>query len=129
MVASSGGTTRASSIYQELSPALVQDQPYTLSFWYRQSTNGGPLTLRLSLHGITVTVDPAPTVAGPYTPGTPNSVARSLAPFPPLWLNEVQPINLSGPADNQAEREPWIELFNAGPETVEPRGAVPEQQS
>jgi len=122
MVASSGGTTRASSIYQELSPALVQDQPYTLSFWYRQSANGGPLTLRLSLHGITVTVDPAPTVAGPYTPGTPNSVARSLAPFPPLWLNEVQPINLNGPADNQAEREPWIELFNAGPETVSLEG-------
>lgn len=119
MVASGGGTTRASSIYQELSPALVQDQPYTLSFWYRQSTNGGPLTLRLSLHGITVTVDPAPAVTGPYTPGAANSVARALAPFPPLWLNEVQPINLSGFMDNQAEREPWIELFNAGLDPVD----------
>lgn len=115
LVASSGGTTRASSIYQELSPALVSGQPYTLSFWYRQSTNGGPLTLRLSGRGLTVTVDPAPMVSGPYTPGAPNSVARSLAPFPPLWLNEVQPMNSSGPTDNHGEREPWIELFNAGP--------------
>lgn len=114
LVASSGGSTRASSIYQELAPALVAGQPYTLSFWYRQSANGGPLTLRLSLHGITVTVDPAPTAVGPYTPGAANSVARELAPFPALWLNEVQPINQTGSADNRGEREPWIELYNAG---------------
>jgi len=66
-----------------------------------------------------VTVNPAPTVTGPYTPGDANSVARALTPFPPIWLNEVQPINLSGPMDNRAEREPWIELFNAGLDPVE----------
>ena len=118
LVAGSGGTTRASSIYQELSPALVSGEPYTPSFWYRQSTNGGPLTFRLSGHGITVTVDSAPTVSGPYTPGAADSVARVLAPFPPLWLNEVQPLDSSGPAGDREEREPWIELFNAGPATA-----------
>lgn len=118
LVASSGGSTRASSIYQELSPALASGQPYTLSFWYRQSTNGGPLTLRLSGWGITATIDPAPTVTGPYSPGTANSVAGGLAPFPTLWLNEVQPLNLTGPLDNAGDREPWIELFNAGTNAV-----------
>lgn len=51
----------------------------------------------------------------PATPGRPNSVAATLPPYDPLWLNEVQPINLSGPEDNTAERDPWIELYNAGP--------------
>jgi len=114
LIASSGGSTRGSSIYQDISPALVPDDPYTLSFWYRQSTNGGPLTLRLSLWGITANVDPAPPVTGPYTPGAQNSVASVLPAFPPLWLNEVQPQNLTGAVDNFGEREPWIELYNAG---------------
>ena len=118
LVASSGGTTRASSIYQELSPALVQGQPYTLSFWYHQSTNGGPFTARLSGRGITVTVDPAPPASGPYSPGMANTVARELPPFPPVWLNEIQSLNLTGPADRAGEREPWIELFNAGSDPV-----------
>jgi hypothetical protein len=114
LIASSGGSTRSTSIYQDISPALVQGSSYTLSFWYRQSTNGGPLTLRLSGWGITVNVDPAPPVTGPYTPGAPNSVTRISPPFPPLWLNEVQPYNLSGAVDNFGEPEPWIELYNAG---------------
>jgi Lamin Tail Domain/CotH kinase protein len=49
------------------------------------------------------------------TPGAPNSVAATLAPFDPLWLNEVQTENISGPDDNVGDREPWIELYNAGP--------------
>jgi hypothetical protein len=47
------------------------------------------------------------------TPGAPNSVAGTLPEFPPLWLNEVQAENLTGPADNCGEREPWLELYNA----------------
>jgi hypothetical protein len=118
LVARSGGTTRASAIYQELSPALAEGQPYTLSFWYRQSTNGGPFTARLSGRGLTLTVDPAPAASGPYSPGTANTVARDLTPFPAVWLNEVQTRNQTGPADQAGEREAWIELFNAGPEPV-----------
>jgi regulation of enolase protein 1 (concanavalin A-like superfamily) len=48
------------------------------------------------------------------TPGQPNSVAASLQPFPNLWINEVQPRNTSGPADAAGDRDPWIELHNAG---------------
>lgn len=48
------------------------------------------------------------------TPGAANSVAAIRPPFAPVWLNEVQPDNLTGPLDNFGQREPWVELFNAG---------------
>ena len=48
------------------------------------------------------------------TPGAANSVATNLPAFPPLWLNEVQAENVSGPLDNFGQREPWVELFNPG---------------
>jgi len=56
--------------------------------------------------------------AAAFTPGAPNSVARTLPPFPAIWINEVLPNNISGLADNAGEREPWIELFNAGSEAL-----------
>jgi hypothetical protein len=52
------------------------------------------------------------------TPGRTNSVATIQSPFPSIWLNEVQPENITGPTDNRGEREPWIELFNSGTESV-----------
>jgi hypothetical protein len=48
------------------------------------------------------------------TPGAANSTTVTLPPFPPLWLNEAQADNLSGPLDNAGQREPWVELFNPG---------------
>ncbi len=48
------------------------------------------------------------------TPGAVNSVRATLPDFPPVWLNEIEPDNLSGLADAHGEREPWVELFNAG---------------
>jgi hypothetical protein len=48
------------------------------------------------------------------SPGGPNAAANVLPPFLPLWLNEAQPENLTGLADSQGEREPWIELYNRG---------------
>jgi hypothetical protein len=52
-------------------------------------------------------------VAGGATPGRTNSVHALLSPFPKVWVNEVQPNNLSGPLDNAGEREPWVELYNS----------------
>jgi hypothetical protein len=49
------------------------------------------------------------------TPGKPNSVAATLPPYDPLWLNELQTESLDGPLDNFGEREPWLELYNSGP--------------
>jgi hypothetical protein len=48
-----------------------------------------------------------------YTPGVANSVRSTLAAFLPLWVNEVQPQNMSGPVDAAGHREPWIELYNS----------------
>jgi hypothetical protein len=48
------------------------------------------------------------------TPGQPNSVRASLAPFAPVFLNEVLAVNANGSADSAGEREPWVELYNAG---------------
>jgi hypothetical protein len=53
-----------------------------------------------------------------FTPGATNSTQATLPPFPPLWLSEVQPENLSGITDNVGELEPWIELQNAGAEPL-----------
>lgn len=52
------------------------------------------------------------------TPGAPNSVSATLPAFPTLWLNEVQAQNLTGPVDNFSERDPWVELFNTGTNSV-----------
>jgi lamin tail-like protein/putative Ig domain-containing protein len=49
---------------------------------------------------------------GTPTPGAPNSVAATLPPFDPVWLNEVQTETLVGPSDNAGDHDPWIELFN-----------------
>jgi len=56
------------------------------------------------------------------TPGAPNSVAGTLPEFPALWLNEVQSENLTGPADNFGEHDPWAELYNAGADTISLNG-------
>ena len=47
------------------------------------------------------------------TPGATNSVRTNLATFANLWLNEVNPTNQMGIADNVGEMEPWLELYNA----------------
>jgi hypothetical protein len=50
----------------------------------------------------------------PATPRAANSISTNLPPFPPLWLNELQAENLTGPTDNFGERDPWVEIYNAG---------------
>ncbi|MBM3881392.1 MAG: hypothetical protein FJ387_16980, partial [Verrucomicrobia bacterium] len=48
------------------------------------------------------------------TPGRANSVRASLEPFPEVWLNEVLAQNTTGLRDRVGDRDPWIELHNAG---------------
>jgi len=52
--------------------------------------------------------------AGPATPAAPNVVGGRLPSFAPLWLNEAEAENVTGPADNFGEQDPWIEIYNAG---------------
>ncbi|MCS7091065.1 MAG: lamin tail domain-containing protein [Verrucomicrobiota bacterium] len=96
--------------------------------WFQAGTN----VLAVSVHqatanssdvlfGLRLEAVPTQTVPlHPYacTPGMPNSVTTNLPPFPPLWLNELQAENLTGPMDSHQQREPWVELYNAGSNPV-----------
>jgi uncharacterized protein (DUF1800 family) len=54
LVASVGGTTQGSSIWQTISPALSASQTYTLSYWFLPGSNivSSDVTVRLSGSGI-----------------------------------------------------------------------------
>jgi len=52
VVATEGGETQASSIFQVITPSLNALQTYSLTYWYRTSGQGARLTLRLSGSGI-----------------------------------------------------------------------------
>jgi Lamin Tail Domain/CotH kinase protein len=57
----------------------------------------------------------------PYFDATPegaNSVAASLPPFAPLWINEVEPANLTGITNSAGEHAPWIEIYNPSTNAV-----------
>jgi hypothetical protein len=53
------------------------------------------------------------------TPGAANSIAAPLPPYDPLWLNEIQIVSLTGTTDNFGEADPWLELYNSGPTTLD----------
>lgn len=57
-----------------------------------------------------------------FTPGAPNTVRGTLAPFPNVWLNEVAPENVGGVLDSFGDADPWVELFNPGPSAVDLTG-------
>jgi Lamin Tail Domain len=61
------------------------------------------------------TVNPAPSSQGITsltTPDAVNSVAAALPPFAPLWINEVEPINVTGITNGAGQHVPWVELYN-----------------
>ncbi len=120
LVSTAAGSTQSSAIWQTISPALTANATYTLSFWYLPSTNGGPLTLRLSGSGVAATINPSPSLALPAiaTPGAVNSVAATLTPFPALWLNEVQADNLNGLTNRAGQHTGWLELYNPGTNAI-----------
>lgn len=91
---------------------------YTLSFWYRSSANINKLTARFSS-----TFRPEVSVSPVYcTPGKQNSISAPMPELPPVWLHEVQAENTFGIRDNFGEREPWIELYNSGTNSVDLSG-------
>ena len=114
LVATAAGSDSDNAIYQDIQPPLSLGQYCTLSFWYLQSTNGGPLVLGLASSATTVSINPAPAITklAHATPGTFNSVADTLPPFPPLWLNELQADNLTGITNAAGQHAPWLELYN-----------------
>ncbi len=111
---------------------------HILSYWYYATRDPNTLTVRLrpgiglnSATNVQIFVVPdryvppqliTPAVVS-LTPGRANTGTSNLVPaIPPLWLNEVQPVNLNGLADHTGAHEPWIELFNAGSNAVSLEG-------
>jgi hypothetical protein len=93
---------------------------YTFSFYYLPvGPNGLKYRVGTGMINFTDGVNVNPIFA---TPGAENTAARSLPPYDPIWLNEVAPNNATGLADNQGQRDPWIELYNAGSNTVSLNG-------
>ncbi len=114
-----GAPSGTRSIYQDIvgaTPSTI----YTLSYWYLATTNGNNFTARTAPGSALVSVTSVRPVYA--TPGTANAAAGSLPAYDPIWLNEVQTLNSTGPADNNGEREPWIELYNAGSTPVDLSG-------
>src|SRR5204862_1094562 len=111
VIASGPGSTTAGYIRQYI-PGNTSNATCTLSFWLLPTTNGTSLSIRTAPGSAFNAITPVQPIFA--TPGAPNTVARDLPPFPALYLNEVQPENVSGPLDNHGEREPWIEIYNSG---------------
>ena len=58
----------------------------------------------------------------PPRPDAPNSVAASLTPFPPLWINEVQADNLTGITNSAGQHTGWLELYNPSTNVISLNG-------
>src|SRR6266536_4206793 len=128
LACANAGSSSGDSIWQ-YTTTLTTNAQYTLSYWYLPSTNGSGLTIRLSgstpTAGILSSHSIAPSsagLAGLYTPGAANSVRTNLSAMPLVWLNEIQPNNVTGPADNLGDRDPWVELYNSGAGAVDLTG-------
>ena len=52
------------------------------------------------------------------SPGAPGPALANLPAFPPLWINELQADNFTGPTNGFGQRVPWLELFNPGTNPV-----------
>jgi hypothetical protein len=120
---SAGGTASTTNrmIYQNIFPPPATNLIHTLSYWYLPSTNGTSVTVRVQSTSLILTVNIRPSLTNStplLTPGTNNPFVAALPAFPNLWINEVQPSNLSGLTDNAGEREPWLELYNPGTNNV-----------
>ena len=116
-------------LYKDI-PGPTNGQACTFSFWYRPTFNCTNLFARFQSSTIGSSATPA-AVVNPVitlatnvpsmafrTPGATNSMAATLPAFPPLWINEVQPDNITGIFDNAGLRDPWIELHNSGTNVI-----------
>jgi hypothetical protein len=108
-----GGSAAA---VRQFIPAFPSNTVCSVSYWFRPGTNGSQAQVRTlagSAFISTISIRPAN-----FTPGTANNDQRALPAYDPLWLNELQSQNTAGITDNFGEREPWIELYNAGPDAL-----------
>ena len=117
LVCTSPGTSTNRIIYQNISPPVPSGTICTLSFWYLPTTKATNLNIRIQSSSLMLATSVQPNFVPALiyaTPGSNNvTPLGSLPPMPPLWLNEIQPENLTGIQDALGHRVPWIELYNA----------------
>ena len=118
-IVGAGGGSPGSTVIQTHDP-LNASGTYTFSLWYLPSTNGTGLHFRYTTPFRTVSAINYRPI--PASPGSPNPTAAPMAEFPKLWINEIQPNNLTGIADNGGDRDPWVELYNSGTNTIDLTG-------
>ena len=123
LVCSGVGAAPATSASFWQSTSILPSTPYTLRCRYIPTSGVTNLTLRFNASArpvLVLTPPPAPPLS---SPGAPNQVLDpNLPPYHQVWLNEVQPNNLTGPLDNATDRDPWLELYNSGPTNVDLSG-------
>ena len=115
-----GGPFTSNSFWQSI--PLLTNLPYTLRARYLPTTNANNLIARINAVArpvLNVQPVPPPPPAPAATPSLTNNIASALPPYDPVWLNEIQPVNLTGPLDDVGDREPWVELHNAGTNAVD----------
>lgn len=129
LISTRSGVSFSNTVWQWLSPAPTNKQVITIGFWYYVTTTATNFTIKIASSAtLSLTTNVGPTVNPPVTipphlisplvismtPAAPNQFATNLPVLPPVWLNEVQPENLTGPRDSTGAAEPWLELYNAG---------------
>jgi hypothetical protein len=60
----------------------------------------------------------APYPPAALSPDATNTTWQSIAPFPPLWINELQAVNIRAITNNAGQYTPWIELYNPSTNAV-----------
>jgi hypothetical protein len=119
LIAAPGGAAKSSALWQDL-VGLQSGETYTLSFWYLPTEKAGSLVARLEDGSLVAAASVKPPIARhtEYTPGRKNTSAGTSPDLSNLWINEIQTANLGTIADSHNDRDPWIELYNAGPEPL-----------
>ncbi len=107
----------STAMYQDIvpTPSSSSASNYTVSFWYRPTSN---MTLNVRMGGSSASPSFS-TLSIPATPGTNNSIAGTVNPYPLLWINEIQPNNKSTLLDNTGTNSPWIELHNSSSNQID----------
>ncbi len=132
-VIASGNFGQTSLVRQTIPSPSTTNTPYTLSYWFYSTANAQTLNARTfpgtafqSSTNTQVQILPpfslpapllAPAVLNP-TPGSNNVDTAALPAIPTVWINELLPNNLTGLTDNAGDRDPWVEIYNAGSNTV-----------
>lgn len=106
----SGGDTTSPDVFTIPASAFVTGTNTIAVSIHQSTTRSTDIVFGLKLDA--TNSGTAGSVVAYSTPGTANSVATNLPSFPPVWLNELQADNVTGPLDNYSQRDPWAELHN-----------------